>query len=117
MPARKLCNCPWASADTGKLIRAAMIALGALYRSGYRYKKAGVILLDLVPAGTAQAGLFDRPDDARSIARMRAIDSLNVRFGRGTVAFGTAGDRQVWALRREFISPRYSTVRDELLRV
>jgi DNA polymerase V len=106
-----------ATADTGKLIKAAMTALGRLYRPGYRYKKAGVILLDLVPAGSVQAGLFDKPDDARSIARMRALDTLNARFGRGTIAFGTAGERQVWALRREFISPRYTTVWDELLRV
>jgi DNA polymerase V len=76
-----------------------------------------VILLDLVPAGRVQPGLFDRPDDARSIARMRAFDALNARYGRGTITHGTAGERQVWALRREFISPRYTTVWDELLRV
>ena len=64
-----------------------------------------------------QASLFDVPDDARSIARMRALDTLNARFGRGAVAFGTAGDRQGWGLRREFISPRYTTEWDELLRV
>jgi DNA polymerase V len=70
-----------------------------------------------VPAGRVQSGLFDKPDDTRSIARMRALDTLNARYGRGTVAYGTAGERQVWALRREFISPRYTTVWDELLRV
>ena len=64
-----------------------------------------------------QGGLFDRPDDARSIRRMRAIDQLNARFGRGAVGFGTAGERHGWKLRREFISPRYTTVWDELLRV
>src|ERR1700733_6426768 len=60
---------------------------------------------------------FDRPDDARSIRRMHALDQLNARFGRGTVGFGTAGERHGWKLRREFISPRYTTVWDELLRV
>jgi DNA polymerase V len=74
-------------------------------------------LLDLAPAAAPQSGLFDAPDDARSIARMRAIDRLNDRFGRGTIAFGTAGERQVWALRREFLSPRYTTDWDELLHV
>jgi DNA polymerase V len=39
------------------------------------------------------------------------------RFGRGTVGFGAAGERHGWKLRREFISPRYTTVWDELLRV
>jgi DNA polymerase V len=48
---------------------------------------------------------------------MKAIDALNTRYGRGTISFGTAGERQAWALRREFISPRYSTVWEELLSV
>lgn len=108
---------PVATADTGKLIRAAMTVLGRLWRPGFRYKKAGVMLLDLVPAARVEAGLFDRPDDARFRARMAALDGLNARFGRGTIAFGTAGERQGWTLRREFISPRYTTDWAELLHV
>ena len=49
--------------------------------------------------------------------RMRAIDQLNARFGRGTIGFGTAGECQAWSLRREFTSPRFITDRNELLRV
>jgi hypothetical protein len=51
-----------------------------------------------VAADRVQGGLFDRPDDARSIRRMRALDQLNARFGRGTVGFGTAGERHGWKL-------------------
>ena len=105
-----------ATADTGKLIAAATAALGIIFKPGYRYKKAGVTFLDLVPADRVQGGLFDRPDDAARSRRMRAVDALNARYGRGTVAFGTAGERHGWKLRREFISPRYTTVWDELLR-
>ena len=68
-------------------------------------------------ADRVKAGLFDRPGDARSMARMKAIDALNARYGRGAVAFGTAGERQFWGLRREFTSPRYTTVWHELLPV
>jgi DNA polymerase V len=115
--ASKAVRLPVATADTGKLIAAATAGLGIIFKPGYRYKKAGVTFLDLVAADRVQGGLFDRPDDARSIRRMRAIDQLNARFGRGTVGFGTAGERHGWKLRREFISPRYTTVWDELLRV
>lgn len=62
-----------------------------------------------------QAGLFDSPDDARSVSRMAAIDALNRRYGRGTVAFGTSGEGQGWTLRREFISPRYTTGWSDML--
>ena len=115
--ASKSVRLPVATADTGKLIAAAAKALGVIFEPGYRYKKAGVTFIELVQADRVQAGLFDRPDDARSMARMSAIDALNTRYGRGAVSFGTAGERQVWGLRREFISPRYTTVWDELLRV
>jgi DNA polymerase V len=115
--ASKAVRLPVATADTGKLIAAATAGLGIIFKQGYRYKKAGVTFLDLVAADRVQGGLFDRPDDARSIRRMCAIDQLNARFGRGTVGFGTAGERHGWKLRREFISPRYTTEWNELLRV
>lgn len=62
-------------------------------KPGYCYEKAGVTFIDLVSADRVQAGLFDHPDDARSMARMTAIDVLNARYGRGAVAFGTARER------------------------
>ena len=117
MSASKAVRLRVATADTGKLIAAATAGLGIIFKPGYRYKKAGVTFLDLVAADRVQAGLFDRPDDARSICRMRALDQLNARYGRGAVAFGTAGVRHGWELRREFISPRYTTEWNELLRV
>lgn len=108
---------PVATADTGKLIGAALRALTVLYRPGFRYKKAGVIFLDLVPAGKVMDGLFDAPDSAATQARMRAVDALNRRFGRDTVTFAAAGARRAWKLRSAFLSPRYTTRWDELLRV
>ena len=106
-----------ATADTGKLIKAALRALDAIWRPGFAYKKAGTVMIELVPAGRVQSGLFDRPDDARSLARMAAIDALNKRFGRGTIGFGAAGERHGWSLRREFISQCYTTAWGDLLRV
>jgi DNA polymerase V len=105
-----------ATADTGKLIDAALRGLGAMWRPGFRYKKAGVVLLDLVPAATVQGDLFAAPDSATSKARMRAIDRLNRRFGRDTVTFAAAGRRRTWKLRNAFLSPRYTTSWNELLR-
>ena len=106
---------PVATADTGKLIAAAHRGLAAIYRDGFRYKKAGVMLLELAPAGAVHGGLFDAPDDARVKARMRAVDGLNARYGRDTVTYAASGTRRAWKLRSEFISPRYSTSWDELL--
>ena len=108
---------PVATADTGRLNRAALIALDAIWRPGHDYKKAGVMLLDLVPARDVQGGLFDRPDDAKALARMKALDALNARYGRGTVTFASMGRQQGWKLRTDFISPRFTTVWADLLSV
>jgi DNA polymerase V len=108
---------PVATSDSARLIGAAMAGLAAIWRNGYRYKKAGVLLLDLQPAATVQDGLFDKKDDARRVVLMRTIDRLNLRFGRNTVGFAAAGRRQPWKLRREFLSPRFTTAWNELLRV
>lgn len=106
-----------ATADTGKLIDAAQRALTSIYRPGYHYKKAGVLLLDLVPAAEVQGALFAGPDTPASQARMGAVDRLNRHFGRDTVTYAAAGLRRAWRLRSDFISPRYTTNWDELLQV
>jgi DNA polymerase V len=88
-----------------------------MWRDGYRYKKAGVVLLDLHPAAAVQEGLFDKKDDARRVMLMRTVDRLNIRFGRDTVSFAAAGRRRAWKLRRGFVSSCFATAWDELLRV
>lgn len=115
--AERAYNMPVATADTGKLNRGALIALDSLWRAGFDYKKAGVMLVDLVPAATVQGGLFDRPDDERSQARMKALDALNAKYGRGTITFASMGRKPGWKLRTEFISRRYTTAWEDLLKV
>ena len=75
------------------------------------------MLLDLHPAAKVQEGLFDKADDPRRVALMRTVDRLNLRFGRDTVSFAAAGRQRPWKLRRELLSPCYTTDWDELLRV
>ena len=115
--AERAVTLPVATADTGKLNHAAMRALDALWRSGHEYKKAGVMLLNLVPAIDVQGGLFDRPDDPKAIARMKAIDALNARYGRDTITFAASGRKRGWKLRSDFVSPRYTTAWEDLLSV
>ena len=115
--ASRAVHLPVATSDTGKLIGAARAGLGSIWRNGYRYKKAGVILLDLHRAAAVQEGLFDKADNPRRIALMQTIDRLNLRFGRDTVTFAAAGIRRPWQMSRRFLSSRYTTAWDELLRV
>jgi DNA polymerase V len=108
---------PVATSDTSRIVSGALKALSIIWRKDYDYKKGGVILLDLTPTSTLQEGLFDRSDTPASQSRMKALDALNNKYGKGTIVLGAASLRNGWSLRREYLSPNYTTNWQELLRV
>jgi DNA polymerase V len=72
--------------STLPLIKAAKFALGKIFREGYRYKRAGVLLGGLVQeTAGAQLSLFDPIDRAKQDRLMKAFDAINARFGRNAV--------------------------------
>lgn len=108
---------PVATADTTRLAKAALHGLACVWRAGFSYKKAGVICLDLHSAGKVQETLFHVSDTPARIQLMQAIDDLNKRYGRDTVAIATAGTRKAWSLRSDQRSPAYTTRWVDLLKV
>ena len=108
-----------ATADTRRLIQAALWGLRGIYRDGFRYKKCGVVFLDLVPAAIVQGSLFLTPDSPRRQAAMAAMDKLNTRFGKDRVRFACSGlaEARDWWTKADFLSPRRTTRWEELLAV
>ena len=103
------------TADTLELVATAAAVLERLYRPGLAYHKAGVMLSELQPAGARQCDLFDDPtQDARRHATMQAMDAINQKWGRGTLRAAAAGRAQGWQMRRERLSPAYTTSWAEL---
>ncbi|MBI4026583.1 MAG: DUF4113 domain-containing protein, partial [Verrucomicrobia bacterium] len=70
--------------------------LQEIFREGYRYKRVGVILLDLIEQGAVQAGLFSRVAAKKADSLMQAVDNLNRRYGRNTVRLGAVGTEMPW---------------------
>jgi DNA polymerase V len=104
-----------ATDDTSTMTAAALAGLKTIYRSGYNYKKAGVMLTLLSNKQTRQMTIFDDPTATQRSARlMSAVDLINRDYGRGTVSLGASGIAQRWAMRAERRSPRYTTQWDEL---
>jgi len=103
---------PEATDDTLRLIRAAHWGLRKIYRPGYAYQKAGIALLDLRPRAQAQMDLFStRPDRA---PLMRVMDQINATYGRGSLRSAAEGMTQAWRMKRERMSPAYTTRWDAL---
>lgn len=105
-----------ATADTVRLTRAALWGLKRIYRPGFTYQKAGVMLMDLNPAGQTQGVLFEVSSPARP-ALMEVIDKANGRWGRGTLKLAAEGMIKPWQMKREHKSPAYTTRWEDLPKV
>lgn len=105
------------SADTSKLITAALRGLKKIYRLGFRYAKAGVMLDELEPANLVQGNLWQTGDSWQSKATMQTLDRLNREWGRGTVIPAACGIRHSWSMRAAHLSRRFTTRWDELLQI
>lgn len=103
--------------STNELMAWALKGLERIYRSGYRYKKAGVMLNRLTPADGLSMRLFGDEGFEKSRRLMRAVDEINLRFGRDTVRFGAARPGGRWETKFLRRSRRYTTCLDEVLRV
>jgi DNA polymerase V len=101
--------------DTRLLASAATLGLSLIFKPGYQYKKAGIMLTLISDKAKRQQTLFDDPlQRAQSAKLMAAMDAINAEFGRDTVRTGANGTDKRWAMRSENRSPRFTTRWDEL---
>ncbi|HBT3935298.1 TPA: Y-family DNA polymerase [Klebsiella pneumoniae] len=104
--------------DSRDIITAATKCLDAIWRDGHRYQKAGVMLGDFYSQGVAQLNLFDDNAPRKNSEKlMEVLDHLNAKGGRGTLYFAGQGIQTAWQMKREMLSPRYTTRFSDILSV
>lgn len=110
------CTVPFETAteNTADLIRYAMQGLTRLYRPGYHYQKAGIILINLVDKISHIQDLFTVTEDAHSEKLMRVLDEINLTFGTGTLHYAEEGFAAPWLHTNGRRTPAYTTRWDEL---
>jgi DNA polymerase V len=94
---------------TNELIEWALKGVDQIYKPGYMYQKAAVMLAGLIPATTSQFSLFDVANREKLDAVTKAIDQLNHKMGSGTVTYAATGIKRDWKMKREIKSPSYTT--------
>ena len=99
--------------DSLEVNRWAAFLCERMYKPGYQYKKAGVMLSEITPDSQRQGDLLE-PGPAINDRLMQALDTLNQRFGRGTVKVSTQGAYQGWQMLQERKSPNYTTCWEEM---
>lgn len=98
--------------DTRKIVRCARYCLKKIFKEGYQYKKVGVILDDLSSKNSLQFDLFakqSKKEIESSSNLMKALDSINNRFGQSTLKLASNVNDKRWAMRQEYRSPCYTT--------
>lgn len=100
--------------DTRDIINAAVKALDRIWMDGHRYAKAGVMLNDFTPTGVSQLNLFDEVQPREhSDALMKVLDGIN-HSGKGKIWFAGRGIAPEWQMKREMLSPAYTTRWNEI---
>jgi DNA polymerase V len=105
------------TADTGVITSQLIRMLASNFLPGLEYHRADVLLHDFVPENGLQTDLLGTVDihaDSRSSRKMRAVDLLNLRHGKGTIKFAAETLSQSWQPRKNLMSPRYTSAWDEL---
>jgi len=106
-----------ASNDTAELIRYALKGLDIIYQDGFRFMKAGVIVMDLVPEDRVQESMFDIINRSRSSKLLQAMDRINLLLGKEVVRMAVQGFEKRYKLRADHLSPCYTTNIHQVLKV
>lgn len=108
---------PYPTDDVRLLTKAAVDALDRVFRPGFNYSKAEVMLLNLCQTGEHTDDLFAISQPAEATKVMAVLDQINSRWGRGTLRSASVPTNPDWGMRREMMSQSYTTKLDQLWKV
>jgi hypothetical protein len=103
-----------ATSDTFELVACATRAARRIWRDGFSYSKAGIVLLDLSPAKSMPSQLIAVRNENKSAALMEALDEVNMRYGRSTLHSGKLPTTPPWGMRRSKLSPSFTTNAEDM---
>lgn len=109
-----LVELPYPTNDVRLMTKAATEAVNRLFRPGFKYSKAEVLLMDLRQPGEFTDDLFASTQPLAAEKVMSVLDEINGRWGRGTLRTGGVPSDPDWAMRREMMSQSYTTRLDQL---
>ena len=99
----KTIDFPIATNNSIEIVKNALIGLDLIYKDGFKYQKAGIILSGLSDSEKGNS-LFKSTKDERIKNLMQSIDSTNYRYGRSTISLASAGINKKWSMRRQYSS-------------
>ncbi|MDD3836366.1 MAG: DUF4113 domain-containing protein, partial [Phenylobacterium sp.] len=105
-----------ATSSTLEINRAVLQALQRIFKPSFAYKKAGVILMEIVPDSAVQGSLFDQLDREKHQRLMKVVDKINKKSGYSSVAVATQSLEGI-KMNRQHLSPQYTTKWSDIIKV
>jgi len=102
-------NLPIPTDSTAEIINYAEAGVNQIFRDGYEYQKAGIMLSGIIPYNASQFALFDTEDREKMKKISITIDEINKKMGHNTLYYAVTGINKKWDMRREHQSPHYTT--------
>ena len=99
----KTIDFPIATNNSIEIVKAAVSGLESIFKNGYRYQKAGVMLSHLSNSNNGK-NLFSSKKDEKINNLMKSIDNTNYRYGRSTLSLASAGIQKKWNMKKEYSS-------------
>tara|TARA_B100000809_G_scaffold62501_1_gene59272 strand:- start:461 stop:1720 length:1260 start_codon:yes stop_codon:yes gene_type:complete len=96
------------------IVKYAIKGLKTIYKKGYQYKKAGVIVMSITPENEKQLNMFTK-ENPKHNDLMKVIDKMNSSIGKKKIKLACQDLDRTWKMNQEKLSPRYSTKLDEVI--
>lgn len=107
---------PYATSTSFDLVKGAIKGLRKIFKPGFQYKKAGVVVMDIVPDNPDQLSLFEIKNQ-NHIKAMKVIDSLNHKFRGDKIKLGVQDLDRTWKMKQERLSPKYTTRLADIIKI
>lgn len=107
---------PYATNSSIELSKYAQLGLSKIFKKGYAYKKAGVIVMDFHPEDVEQLNLFEAKNPKHA-PLMQVMDRINAYAGKDIIKLASQDIKRTWKMKQERLSPRYTTNMQELFEI
>jgi len=111
-----LVQIPYPTSSSIEIGKYALIGLQKIFRKGYKYKKAGVIVMDITPENPTQINMFENSNPKHKML-MKAVDNINGIYGTGKIKLAGQDLKKTWKMKQERLSQRYTTNINELIEI
>ena len=118
LPYKNSCtlSLPYATDSSIMLSKYAVLGLRKIFREGIVYKKAGVMIMDLVPTAKRQLSLFENTS-TKHVTLMQSLDQIHKRFGPNQIKLANQDLKRTWKMKQEHLSSRFTTELKEVITV